>query len=183
MTALLGTATVWVVYRAGMRWGAAHGAARRACMLAVMPLHVRESHYVLTDVPMTFLVMLTLLLSLRAHERATACGVRPRRRRGRARPARPKYNGVLAVMMPLIACAMTPAAASVAAGRDCCGSSPAMLAAFLLAAPYTFLDLPTFLNQFARLSSEYHAPAIDARADLADLPQAPAQRAALAGAA
>jgi hypothetical protein len=35
-----------------------------------------------------------------------------------------------------------------------------MLAAFLLAAPYTFLDLPHFLNQFARLSSEYKSPAI-----------------------
>ena len=34
-----------------------------------------------------------------------------------------------------------------------------MLAAFLVAAPYTLLDLPTFLNQFARLSSEYRAPA------------------------
>jgi hypothetical protein len=33
-----------------------------------------------------------------------------------------------------------------------------MLGAFLLAAPYTFLDLPNFLNQFARLSSEYRAP-------------------------
>jgi hypothetical protein len=40
-------------------------------MLAVMPLHVRESHFTLTDVPTTFLVVLTLLLSLRAHERAT----------------------------------------------------------------------------------------------------------------
>jgi hypothetical protein len=35
-----------------------------------------------------------------------------------------------------------------------------MIAAFLVAAPYTFLDLPTFLNQFARLSSEYRAPAL-----------------------
>ena len=33
-----------------------------------------------------------------------------------------------------------------------------MLAAFFLAAPYTFIELPTFLNQFARLSGEYRAP-------------------------
>ena len=71
VTAILGTATVWVVYRAGMRWGA-RTALLAAVMVAVMPLHVRESHYVLTDVPATFLVMLTLLLSLRAHERSTA---------------------------------------------------------------------------------------------------------------
>ena len=54
-----------------MRWGG-RTALLAAVMLAVMPLHVRESHFVLTDVPATFFVMLTLLLSLRAHERATA---------------------------------------------------------------------------------------------------------------
>ena len=59
VTAILGTATVWLVYRAGMRWGA-RTALLAAVLLAVMPLHVRESHYVLTDVPATFLVTLTL---------------------------------------------------------------------------------------------------------------------------
>jgi len=34
----------------------------------------------------------------------------------------------------------------------------AMAIAFLLAAPYTLLDLPEFLNGFARLASEYRAP-------------------------
>jgi hypothetical protein len=70
-----------------------------------------------------------------------------------------KYNGAVAVLMPLIACAMTPAVRPsrpltmmwIVAG---------MVGAFLLAAPYTFLDLPNFLNQFARLSSEYRAPAV-----------------------
>ena len=52
--------------------GARATALLAAVLFAVMPLHVRESHYVLTDVPVTFFVMLTLLLSLRAHERATA---------------------------------------------------------------------------------------------------------------
>jgi hypothetical protein len=33
-----------------------------------------------------------------------------------------------------------------------------MLAAFFVVAPYTLLDLPTFLNQFARLASEYRSP-------------------------
>jgi len=35
-----------------------------------------------------------------------------------------------------------------------------MIGAFLVAAPYTLLDLPHFLNQFARLSSEYRMPAV-----------------------
>ena len=35
-----------------------------------------------------------------------------------------------------------------------------MVAAFLIAAPYTLLDLPNFLNQFARLASEYRTPGV-----------------------
>jgi 4-amino-4-deoxy-L-arabinose transferase-like glycosyltransferase len=155
MTALLGTATVWVVYRAGLRWGP-QTALLAAVLIAVMPLHVRESHYVLTDVPTTFVVMVTFLLSLRAHERET---MRAFALAGAAAglAGALKYNGILSVAMPLIACALTPrlrgsrlVAAMVIVA--------AMVAAFLAAAPYTFLDLPNFLNQFARLSSEYRSP-------------------------
>jgi 4-amino-4-deoxy-L-arabinose transferase-like glycosyltransferase len=153
VTALLGTATVWVVYRAGLRWSP-QTALLSAVLLAVMPLHVRESHYVLTDVPMTFVVMVTLLLSLRAHERATL-GAFALAGAGAGLAGALKYNGVLAVALPLIACLLTPrlrgsrlAAALLVV--------TVMVGAFLLAAPYTLLDLPTFLNEFARLSSEYH---------------------------
>ena len=71
VTATFGTLTVLLVYRIAMRWGARH-AALAAGLMAVMPLHVRESHYVLTDVPVTFFVTLTLLLTLNAHERERA---------------------------------------------------------------------------------------------------------------
>jgi 4-amino-4-deoxy-L-arabinose transferase-like glycosyltransferase len=155
MTALLGTATVWVVYRAALRWGP-QTALVAAVLIAVMPLHVRESHYVLTDVPMTFVVMVTFLLSLRAHERATLGAFAVAGATAGLAGAL-KYNGVLAVAMPLIACAMTPQLR----GRRITGLClivGAMIVAFLAAAPYTLLDLPTFLNQFARLSSEYRRP-------------------------
>jgi 4-amino-4-deoxy-L-arabinose transferase-like glycosyltransferase len=155
VTAILGTATVWIVYRSAMRWGAPT-ALLAAVMIAVMPLHVRESHYVLTDVPATFFVMLTFLLSLRAHERSTAWSFALAGAAAGFAGAT-KYNGVLAVLLPILACMMTPAARPtrpvamlwIAAG---------LLGAFLLAAPYTLIDLPNFLTQFARLSSEYRAP-------------------------
>jgi 4-amino-4-deoxy-L-arabinose transferase-like glycosyltransferase len=153
MTALLGTATVWIVYQAGLRWGRPT-ALLATVLVAVMPLHARESHYVLTDVPMTFVVMVTLLLSLRAHERSTlAAFALAGGAAGLA--AALKYNGALAVLMPLVACAMTPGLprSRVTAALAVVAS---MVGAFLVAAPYTILDLPTFLNQFARLSSEYH---------------------------
>ena len=155
MTAVLGTATVWVVYRAGLRWSP-QAALLGAVLIAVMPLHVRESHYVLTDVPATFVVMATFLLSLRAHERESlgafaVAGVAA----GLAGAL--KYNGVLAVTLPLLACLFTP---RLRGSRLVCAMAivGATVAAFLAAAPYTVLDLPTFLNQFARLSSEYRSP-------------------------
>jgi 4-amino-4-deoxy-L-arabinose transferase-like glycosyltransferase len=153
VTALLGTATAWVVYRAGLRWGT-QTALLAAVLIAVMPLHVRESHYVLTDVPATFLVMVTFLLSLRAHERATLSSFAiAGATAGLAGGV--KYNGIFAVAMPIVSCAMTP---RLRRSRVACGLAiaAAMVAAFLAAAPYTLLDLPVFLNQFARLSSEYH---------------------------
>jgi len=157
VTAAMGTATIWVVYRAGMRLGQ-RKALLAAGMFAVMPLHVRESHFVLTDVPMTFFVMLTLLASLRARERATAWAfVWAGAAAGLA--AGTKYNGVLALLLPIIACLMTPA---VRPSRllTLLWIVLAMVVAFLVVAPYTFLDLPNFLNQFARLTGEYKAPSM-----------------------
>jgi 4-amino-4-deoxy-L-arabinose transferase-like glycosyltransferase len=100
VTALMGTLTVLLVYFIGMRWGARH-AALAAGLMAVMPLHVRESHFVLTDVPATFFVCLTLLLSLRANERGrwvdfawagAAAGF----------AAATKYPAALALLLPLL---------------------------------------------------------------------------------
>ena len=67
-----------------------------------MPMHVRESHFVLTDVPMTFAVVLTLLLSLRASEQPTlrafvAAGA------AAGLAAGIKYNALMAFSMPLLA--------------------------------------------------------------------------------
>jgi 4-amino-4-deoxy-L-arabinose transferase-like glycosyltransferase len=152
VTALLGTLTVLLVYLSGMRWGTRH-AALASGLMAVMPLHVRESHYVLTDVPATFFVSLTLLLTLRASERerakdfawaGAAAGL----------AAATKYPGALAILLPVIAVWMTLAAKpsrlvawlSVLAGAAL---------AFLIAAPYTILDLPAFLNGYANLAGYY----------------------------
>lgn len=152
LTALFGTATVVLVYQIGMRWGSRH-ALLAASLLAVAPLHVRESHFVLTDVPMTFFVAATLLAALAAHERPSfgsfaitgACA-------GLA--AATKYNGGIALLLPWIAAwMMGPAkvgrAPAIAVSTLACG------VAFLVGAPYTVLDLPAFLSRFASLNAEY----------------------------
>ena len=154
VTAVFGVATVLLVFRIGLRWGGRH-ALFAAALLAVMPLHARYSHYVLTDTPLTFFVTLTLLLSLVAHERSTtraflwagaAAGL----------AAATKYNGGLALVMPLLACWMTPRA-HLSRLTWTLVATAAALAAFLLTAPYTILDLPRFLNGFARLANMYQA--------------------------
>lgn len=152
ITAMAGTATVWLVYRAGRRWGMATALLAAAAM-AVMPMHVRESHYVLTDVPQTLLVTGALVLSLRAAERgAAATFAAAGALAGLA--AATKYTGGLALLLPLLACwssgRLSRSRASVTA--MVCG---AFAAAFLMAAPYTVLDLPGFLNGFGHLASAY----------------------------
>ena len=152
VTALFGTATVLLVFQAGMRWGARH-ALLAAGLLAVMPVHVQSSHYVLTDTPMTFFVTLALVLSLAAHERGTALAFAwAGAAAGLA--AATKYNGAIALLMPLLACLMTPRAKD---SRLWCALAAiaACFVAFLLGAPYTLLDLPGFLNGFAQLSTHY----------------------------
>jgi 4-amino-4-deoxy-L-arabinose transferase-like glycosyltransferase len=152
VTAAFGVATVLLVFRIGMRWGARH-ALLAAALMAVMPLHVRYSHYVLTDTPLTFFVALTMLLALAAHERPA---LRAFALAGAAAglAAAVKYNGGVALVMPLVACWMTPTARP---SRMTCtlAAIGAAAAAFLIAAPYTVLDMPGFLDRFASLTAEY----------------------------
>jgi 4-amino-4-deoxy-L-arabinose transferase-like glycosyltransferase len=154
VTAILGTLTVLLVYRIGMRWGARH-AALAAGLMAVMPLHVRESHYVLTDVPVTFFVTLALLLTFVAHERERAASFAwAGAAAGLA--AATKYPGALVLIVPLIAVWMTLGTkpSRLVASLAVLGGAAA---AFLVAAPYTILDLPAFLNGYAHLAG-YYAP-------------------------
>ncbi len=154
VSAALGTLTSLVVYLIGLRWGT-RTALLAAGLMAVMPLHVRESHFVLTDVPMTFLVALACLMALRAHERQqTAAFAWAGAIAGLA--AATKYPGALALLFPLVTVWMSPATRPsrlVAALATVGGSA----AAFLVAAPYTVLDLPGFLNGFGHLMSSYTA--------------------------
>ena len=152
VTAAIGTATIALVYRAGLRWGPRAGLAA-AAVLAVMPMHVRESHFVLTDVPMTFAVTLTLVLSLRAAERPSlgawlAAGA------AAGLAAGIKYNGLMAFSMPLLAAlaarraGLPRAAALLAAGAACVG-------AFFVTTPFALIDLPAFLNGFGTQAAAF----------------------------
>jgi 4-amino-4-deoxy-L-arabinose transferase-like glycosyltransferase len=63
--ALAGTATILVLFRVGRRIGGDAVGLMAALFLAVSMLHVRESHFAMTDALMTFFAMTSLALMLR----------------------------------------------------------------------------------------------------------------------
>ncbi|MEO5739968.1 MAG: phospholipid carrier-dependent glycosyltransferase [Vicinamibacterales bacterium] len=152
LNAALGTVTIALLYQAGKRWGP-WVAVTAAAILAVWHNHVRESHFALTDAPLTFLTVATFLLSLRAYESgrllqlvaAGACA-------GLASAT--KYSGAYALLLPLVAAGVTRAPVSVRLLNGAAVLAASCLA-FLIAAPYTLLDLPGFLNAFGALSGYY----------------------------
>ncbi len=152
VTATFGTLTILLVYRAGRRISPLAGV-MSAAIFAVQSLHVRESHFVLTDVPTTFFVALTWVLALRAHARHTTraffwAGV------AAGLAAATKYNGGVAILLPLLILL-------IGAGgwrwrlRAAAVVILAAAGSFLAGAPYTVLALPEFLNAFAYLSHMY----------------------------
>ena len=152
VTATLGAVTILLVHQAGLRWGSRH-ALLAAGLLAVAPMHVRESHFVLTDVPLTFCVTLTFLLALRAAEKPAllafvAAGA------AAGLTAGVKYNGLMAVSMPLVAAFMSGHRRSaqltwaLAAAATC-------VAAFFVTTPYAIFAMPEFLNGFGTQAAAF----------------------------
>ena len=152
VTAAFGTATILLVYLAGRRISPLTGLLA-AALFAVQSLHVRESHFVLTDVPMTFFVALTWVLTLRAGEW--------RQRRGFlwvglavGAAAATKYNGGVAFLIPVLALAFSSESWRWRV-RALLLSVLGAAGMFLLCAPYTVIALPEFLNAFAYLADMY----------------------------
>lgn len=149
VTAAFGTATVYLVYLAARRWGTG-AALMAAAVMAVLPIHVRESHYVLTDVPMAFFVALALVLSLRAHERGSV-GAFAWAGAAAGLAAGTKYTGWVSLVLPLVAAALVARPAEWRV-RAAVMAVVAFFAAFLVVAPYTILDLPGFLDGYGALA-------------------------------
>lgn len=152
VTAAFGTATIALVYLLGRRVSPTTGLVA-AAMFAVQSLHVRESHFVLTDVPMTFFITLTAVLTLRACERrrfrdwvlvGLAVGA----------AAATKYNGGVAILLPALALVISPGSWVLRLRAMLLTSGVAALT-FLTCAPYTVIALPEFLNAFAYLAHMY----------------------------
>ena len=68
MVAILGTATILVVFETTRRLVGVAGALAAASIMAVVPLAVEHAHYLTTDVPMTFMCAACLLATVVASQ-------------------------------------------------------------------------------------------------------------------
>ena len=102
ITVLFGTATLFLVYLIGKRLYSRTAGLVAALIMAVMPVHALSSHYITTDVPMTFFVTAAAYFSVRILEEGRAKHyILAAVMTGLA--AGSKYNGVLAAVFILAA--------------------------------------------------------------------------------
>src|SRR5262245_48278629 len=71
IVALAGALTVIPVFRLGRRMAGKSSGLLAGAFLAVTPLHVRDSHFAMTDVLMTLLLMMSLATLVAAYDRAS----------------------------------------------------------------------------------------------------------------
>jgi 4-amino-4-deoxy-L-arabinose transferase-like glycosyltransferase len=154
--ALVGVATVWLTYKLGVEVAGHRVALVAAALLAVAPMHVRESHYILTDVPMTALATLALWFAVRAARLAT---VRAYAWAGAISglAAAAKYTGGVAFAAVAAAWLINERRAR-GRGLKIAAAAGATVLGFLVGAPYTLFDMPAFLDGFAAQFSRVAAP-------------------------
>jgi 4-amino-4-deoxy-L-arabinose transferase-like glycosyltransferase len=162
-TALFGVLTVYLAYLIGRRLYDSGAGFAAALLVALSPLHVEHSHYVTTDVPTAALCLLAMFLALQLLDQKEAA--RPGSVRGLAFLSGLvagfaggfKYNGVVVLLPLLAAIAMRtvrlgpPEEGLLSAiGRF---FSPILgltlvgvVVGYTLACPFTFADLPVFLD-------------------------------------
>jgi len=157
VSALLGTLTVWIVFRITRRLAGTRAGLVAAACLALSLLHARDSHFGVTDVTVTFLICAATLTFLEGHferipQRFFVAG-------GLAGfAASTKYNAAVLVAPMLVSQAIESLEAS-RAGKSLFGDRRLVLflvpffVAFLFGTPYALLDWPGLFEGFRRVST------------------------------
>jgi hypothetical protein len=165
VVALLGTATVYLVFLIGKRAFNRRVGILGGLMLSVAYLHVRESHFGTVDVPLTFFVTLAMAAIVRADsERRDRLFWLAGFASGLA--VSTKYNAV-ALLAPLALIHVAPARSDETRGaawvRRFAGTMMAVAAGFLVGTPYALLDHRKFLADatFELMAKSNGRPAVD----------------------
>jgi hypothetical protein len=161
--ALLGAATVPLVYLAAREVGSTRTAIVAATFMALLPGHVQHSHFATVDVPATFFVALSLWLAVRAlrnaeglHDRSWEDSTRWRHKSlmwsafAAGLAAATKYNGIVVLVAPLVALWLLSRNDSAPVGRVL-KTAPLLLAlsigGFLIGCPFSVLAFPEFWGE------------------------------------
>lgn len=157
LTAMMGTASVALVYGIATRWRDRTAGVLSAAFLSVAFLHVRDSHFLTLDVPATFYLLVACLFAWRQFDQpkpttALLCGLFV----GLA--ASTKYNTIL--MAPTVFLAVW-----LSSPRNDDGSSArwsllattavGALGAFIAGSPYILLDFSTFVRDVAAEGGQF----------------------------
>ena len=158
-SAALGTATVLVLYRMGLRLFNRETAVVAAFLLALAFLHARDSHFGTADVAMTLMLMLSIHFLIRAHLQPVGYAYVWAGALGGLAMAT-KYNAAL-LFVPLAADLVLHVVKSrgarvkAAFDRRIVFFAVPFALAFLVAAPYTLLDFERFFETMQ--SSQAHS--------------------------
>ncbi len=147
---VVGTATIAAVYYLAKRVGSKKAATWAAAFLSVCFLHVRDSHYIYTDIPLCLALVLTLLCILNLYERGLAkdyvwsgimIGI----------CTSVKYNAALVAVAYVLAHCLrdVPLRAKFISGRFWLGALACMLA-FVATNPFALLGFSFFCRSVAR---------------------------------
>jgi hypothetical protein len=144
LSAAAGIASVWVIFRIAVRLFDRTTALGAAALLALAFLHVRDSHYGVTDVPMTFMVLVAFLSVVRFAESGT--------RRDLAMAGltaglatSTKYNAAMVALPGLFAICVSGMKSMRARLADAAVFALLMIVAFACTSPYSFLDFRHFM--------------------------------------
>lgn len=146
LSAAAGIASVWLIFRIGLRLFDRTAAIAASAVLALAFLHVRDSHYGVTDVSMAFMVLVAFLYAVRlsasgARRDLVIAGITA----GLATST--KYNALLICLPGLFAVLVCAPRTKSWPARlaDSAILLGLLVAAFLCTSPYSLLDYPHFI--------------------------------------
>jgi hypothetical protein len=169
LTAVMGTATIGVLYALAARLYGVPVALLASLFLAVNLLHIRDSHYITTDVPLTFLITVALFFVFRYWRRGrTADVLAGGLFAGLA--ASMKYPGGLVLLPLALAHALRPSPPDAGwrrvAGPPLGWAAAAAVAGFLVGTPYAVLTPVAFTRGVLSELREVHRVQFGNEADL-----------------
>ena len=157
LSAASGVLTIAALYGAARELFAPRVALLASAFLAVAFLHVRDSHFGVTDVPATFLAVCAFWAALRCATRGVTIGRVALTGALCGLAASTKYNAAM-VLLPAIAAIAAPVewrsgASIAAAARSIALLLACAAAAFLAGTPFAVLDYRSFLASVAAVRS------------------------------